>query len=151
MAEILILRLYQVGPPRFWLDLFETRSSLHKSNSNFKKNTNFLFPQISHTFSLLNLTMKMTIVEVVMCLSVWNNFRKSTSRIITVKCWNSYTSFEIMFLKLVSPGLPWWLSGKESACQCGRHRFDPWIGRIPHATEKLSPVPQLLGLFSSAQ
>ena len=22
-------------------------------------------------------------------------------------------------------GLPWWLSGKESACQCRRHRFDP--------------------------
>ena len=22
-------------------------------------------------------------------------------------------------------GLPWWLSGKESSCQCGRHRFDP--------------------------
>ena len=21
-------------------------------------------------------------------------------------------------------GLPWWLSGKKSACQCGRHRFD---------------------------
>jgi len=22
-------------------------------------------------------------------------------------------------------GLPWWLSDKESACQCRRHRFDP--------------------------
>ena len=22
-------------------------------------------------------------------------------------------------------GLPWWLSGKESACQCKRHEFDP--------------------------
>ena len=22
-------------------------------------------------------------------------------------------------------GLPWWLSGKESTCQCGRLRFDP--------------------------
>ena len=21
--------------------------------------------------------------------------------------------------------------GKESACQCRRHRFDPWVGRIP--------------------
>ena len=25
-------------------------------------------------------------------------------------------------------GLPWWLSGKESACQCRRHGFDPWVG-----------------------
>ena len=23
------------------------------------------------------------------------------------------------------------LSGKESACQCRRHRFDPWVGKIP--------------------
>ena len=28
-------------------------------------------------------------------------------------------------------GLPWWLSGKEFSCQCGRARFDPWVGRIP--------------------
>ena len=27
-----------------------------------------------------------------------------------------------------------WLSGKESACQCRRHRrhgFNPWVGKIP--------------------
>ena len=35
--------------------------------------------------------------------------------------------------------LPRWLSGKESACQCRRHRFDPWSGTIPHAMEHLSP------------
>jgi len=23
-------------------------------------------------------------------------------------------------------GLPWWLSGKESTCQCGRRGFHPW-------------------------
>ena len=28
-------------------------------------------------------------------------------------------------------GLPWWLSGKESACQCGRPEFNPWVGKIP--------------------
>ena len=28
-------------------------------------------------------------------------------------------------------GLPWWLSDKESACQCRRHGFDPWIRKIP--------------------
>ena len=30
-------------------------------------------------------------------------------------------------------GLPWWLSGKESAFQCERHRrrkFDLWVGKI---------------------
>ena len=25
----------------------------------------------------------------------------------------------------------WWLSGKESAYQCSRLRFDPWVGKIP--------------------
>ena len=28
-------------------------------------------------------------------------------------------------------GLPWWLSGKESACRCRRHGFDPWVRKIP--------------------
>ena len=28
-------------------------------------------------------------------------------------------------------GLPRWLSRKESTCQCKRHRFDPWVGKIP--------------------
>ena len=49
-------------------------------------------------------------------------------------------------------GLPWWLSGKESACQCRRHSYDPWSRKIPHAAEQLSlwaittePVLQSLG------
>ena len=32
---------------------------------------------------------------------------------------------------VLSHGLPRWCSGKESACQCKRCRFDPWIGKIP--------------------
>ena len=27
-------------------------------------------------------------------------------------------------------GLPLWLSGKESAYQCSKCRFDPWVGKI---------------------
>ena len=27
---------------------------------------------------------------------------------------------------------PWWLNGKESACQCRRRGFDPWSGKISH-------------------
>ena len=30
-----------------------------------------------------------------------------------------------------SRGLPWWLSSKESACQCRRLGFDPGLGRSP--------------------
>ena len=36
-------------------------------------------------------------------------------------------------------GLPWWRSGWESACYCRGHGFEPWSGRIPHATEQLGP------------
>ena len=28
-------------------------------------------------------------------------------------------------------GLPWWLSGKESACQCRRLGFEPWVREMP--------------------
>ena len=36
-------------------------------------------------------------------------------------------------------GLPWWRSGWESACRCRGHGFEPWSGKIPHATEQLGP------------
>ena len=41
-------------------------------------------------------------------------------------------------LKHLRLGLPSWLSEKESAYQCRRHRLDPWSGKIPHATGQLS-------------
>ena len=35
--------------------------------------------------------------------------------------------------------LPWWSSGWESACQCRRHRFYAWTGRILPAAGWQSP------------
>ena len=35
------------------------------------------------------------------------------------------------------PGLTWW--HRESACQCRRHRFNPWSRKIPQISERLSP------------
>ena len=46
------------------------------------------------------------------------------------------TNFVIKALWL---GLPWWRSGWESACQCRGYGFEPWSGKIPHATEQLGP------------
>ena len=40
---------------------------------------------------------------------------------------------------------PWWLSGKEPAYQCRRHRFGPWLGKIPRAAEQPKPVLLSLG------
>ena len=37
-------------------------------------------------------------------------------------------------------GLPWWLSGKASACQCRRHRLDLWSGENPTCHGVTKPV-----------
>ena len=36
--------------------------------------------------------------------------------------------------------LPWWLSGKESACQCKKHRVSPCVRKIP-CRRKWHPTP----------
>ena len=51
----------------------------------------------------------------------------------------NYLSFTKHFL-----GHPWWLSGKELACQCRGHGFDPWVRKAPwrrewHSTPGLLP------------
>ena len=51
--------------------------------------------------------------------------------------------------------LPWWLSGEEFTCQCRRHEFDLWSGKIPHAREHLNPCtttldPELESLGATA-
>jgi len=40
-------------------------------------------------------------------------------------------------------GLPRWVSVKESACQCRRCGFDPWVGKIPWR-RKWQPTPVFL-------
>ena len=40
-------------------------------------------------------------------------------------------------------GLPRWLSGKESACQCRRRGFDPGVGKVPWR-RKWHPTPVFL-------
>jgi len=41
--------------------------------------------------------------------------------------------------RIQEKGLPWWLSSKESTRQFRKQSFDPWSGKIPHASEHLSP------------
>ena len=38
--------------------------------------------------------------------------------------------------------LPWWLSGKRSACQSRKHRFGLWVKKIPWS-RKRQPTPVL--------
>ena len=53
--------------------------------------------------------------------------------------WQSTGAGFTVMNRNVTAGLPWWLSGKESTCQCRRHGFDPWSGKIARAVEQLSP------------
>ena len=55
--------------------------------------------------------------------------------------------FVLFIYFLVIPfQLPRWLSGKESVCQCSRHRrprFNPWVKKIPWR-RKWQPTPVFL-------
>ena len=44
---------------------------------------------------------------------------------------------------LLSAQLPWWLSSKESTCQCRRHGFNSWARKIPWR-KKWQPTPVFL-------
>ena len=51
-------------------------------------------------------------------------------------------------MKYILYGLPSWFSGRESACQCRRHRrlwFKPWVGKIPWKREWQPTLVFLLG------
>ena len=43
----------------------------------------------------------------------------------------SLSNLEYVCVSMESPGLPMWLSGKESACRCRRCGFYPWVRNIP--------------------
>ena len=54
-------------------------------------------------------------------------------------CWNSRGPNTLC---TKDSGLPKALSSKESACQCRRFRFDPWVGKIPWR-RAWQPIPVL--------
>ena len=59
------------------------------------------------------------------------------------------SSFEILCKFKVYEGLPRWLRGKESSCQCRRCRrwvFSLWVGKIPWR-RKWQPTPVFFFFF----
>ena len=61
-------------------------------------------------------------------------------------CPFALVSSELIVLYFFFTILPWWLSGKESACQCRRHRrpeFSPWVGKTLWR-RKWQPTPVFL-------
>ena len=56
----------------------------------------------------------------------------------------------ILFKKMI-PGLFWWPSGKQSACQCREHRFNPCPKRFHMPQGNLACVPQLLSPYTTTR
>ena len=52
------------------------------------------------------------------------------------------------FLVSLKVGLPRWLSGKEPACQCRKHRSNPWVWKIPWGRKWQSTPVFLPGEFN---
>ena len=53
--------------------------------------------------------------------------------------------WETKHTRSTNVGLPWWLSGKEHACQHRRHGFDPGLGRSPGVGNGNPPQYSCLG------
>ena len=58
--------------------------------------------------------------------------------------WTCWSPFPVLILSCYTAwwGLPVW-RGKEPTCQCRRHRFDPWVRKIPWR-RKWQPTPVFL-------
>ena len=71
-----------------------------------------------------------------MCSIVLEDTEKS-SRTLSLSRQPLYSSSNII------TGLPWWLSGKGSICQCRKPRFNPWVGKILWSSN-WQPIPVFL-------
>ena len=67
--------------------------------------------------------------------------KKQTETLTPIVTWSTDLPQRCQLIR--GKGLPWWLSGKESACQCRRHGFDPWVRKIPWR-RKWQPTPVFL-------
>ena len=73
-----------------------------------------------------------------------SSMKEGTWHLLSLLCLQHLTLYSIHS----SVGLPRWLSGKESACQCRRCRgpgLDPWVRKIPRGRKWQSPPVFLPG------
>ena len=87
---------------------------------------------------------------IVLQVRVWSRSHGANIKVLARTCsvWGSKKHlflclFQLQELYNTVSRLPWKLSGKESACQCSRYRFDPWVRKIPWR-RKWQPTPVFL-------
>ena len=76
---------------------------------------------------------------------MWSRIKLSTEEQ-GIDCNNLLSHWYILWSALILWRLLRWLSNKESTYQCRwlkRHRFDPWVGKIPWS-RKWQPTPVVL-------
>ena len=74
--------------------------------------------------------------------------REEISRVMQVLCYLYWVMVMFIFSNIIGTlhlhgGLFWLFSSKESPCQCRRHGFDPWVGKI-RWRRKWQPTPVFL-------
>ena len=73
----------------------------------------------------------------------WRQMEKTATEVEMVGWHHQFNGHELGQTLEDSEGLPRWLSGKESACQCRRlkrRRFDSWVRRSPGIVQSLTCV-----------
>ena len=83
---------------------------------------------------------------IVVCVSIYLGLyiTQWNFMVFSARFWISFVRFIFRYLSAIHlAGLPRWLSGRESACQCRRHGFSPWVERIPWR-KKWQPTPVFL-------
>ena len=73
-------------------------------------------------------SLKWNVVNVHILISIWFYFWIFCS--VLFWCVYVYTRNTLFLIDILLYGLPWWLSGKDLACNVG-NRFDPWVMKIP--------------------
>ena len=77
---------------------------------------------------------------------------KAKPKSVLCSCWSSTKTcwIQVKWTEYGYLGLPRWLRGKESACQCRRWRrlsIDPWVRKIPWSRRWQAPPVHLPGKF----
>ena len=121
----------------------------HANRENYTSSSSVLMPFISFSY-LTALVKTSSIMNRWQCVSLscsWS--QRKTFQTFTVKCDVSCGPIicSLYYAEVLSSyGIPSWLSGKESTCQCSRNRrhgFDPWVGKILWR-RKWQPTPIFL-------
>ena len=75
---------------------------------------------------------------------IWRAFRNADSHVwVSLSPWGGTLELAFLSLFLVVLAFPGGSSGKEPTCQGRRHRFHPWVGKIPWR-RKWHPIPLFL-------